>query len=66
MIENEGYTIEQYPNHNRIIITAPQTWKTITSTLTTPVQRRVKLSENELSILLLAAKKMYEKEVADE
>ena len=60
MIVIDDYTIEQYINENKIVITLPQTLYTITNTITPMTQRRVELSNNELAAILVAVKAMYE------
>lgn len=60
MIICDGYAIEQYPLQNRIVITLPQTADTIQDTYTMPQNRRVKLTSDELTAILIAVKGMYE------
>lgn len=60
MIICDGYGIEQYPLQNRIVITLPPTIHTVQDTHTIPQDRRVKLTSNELTAILLAVKGMYE------
>lgn len=60
MIYVDGYSIEQYPLQNRIVITLPQTVHTIQDTLTMPQNRRVKLTSDELTAILVAVKGMYD------
>lgn len=61
MIISDGYAIEQYPLQNRIVITLPQTADTIQNTLTMPQNRRMKLTSNELTAILVSVKGMYER-----
>lgn len=60
MIICDGYAIEQYPLQNRIVVALPQTADTIQDTQTMPQNRRVKLTSNELTAILVAVKGMYE------
>ena len=60
MITNDGYSITQYVNQNKIVITLPQTTHTLMNTVTPVAQRRVELSDNELTAILVAVKAMYE------
>lgn len=60
MIICDGYSIEQYPLQNRIVIILPPTVHTVQDTHTIPQDRRVKLMSNELMAILVAVKGMYE------
>lgn len=60
MIYVDGYSIEQYPLQNRVVITLPQTIYTVQDTQAMPQNRRVELTSNELTAILVAAKGMYE------
>ena len=60
MIYVDGYSIEQYPLQNRIVLTLPPTAHTIQDTHTMPQNRRVELTRNELTAILVAVKGMYE------
>lgn len=62
MIICDGYAIEQYPQQNRIVVALPQTADTIQDTLTMPQNRRVKLTNEELTVILFTVKRMYELE----
>lgn len=62
MIICDGYAIEQYPLQNRIVVALPQTADTIQDTLTMPQNRRVKLTNEELTVILFTVKRMYELE----
>lgn len=60
MLLLDGYTIEQYPKQNKIIINLPQTFTTCTTT-TQPIQeRRNSLNESELSEILYLVKSYFE------
>ena len=60
MIYTDGYSIEQYTLQNRIVITLPPTDYTVQDTQMLPQNRRVKLTSNELTAILVAVKGMYE------
>lgn len=62
MIAIDSYSIEQYPNKNRIVITLPQTLVTLTDTASPIAERRISLDERELATLLGIVKRMYEVE----
>lgn len=49
---NDGYSLIYYKNRNQIVISLPQTLKTLTNTLEPVVDRRVDVEEKELAILL--------------
>lgn len=66
MIYVDGYSIEQYPLQNRIVITLPQTVHTVQDTQTMPQNRRVELTRDELTAILVAVKGMYEWRGEDE
>ena len=63
MIVMDDYTIEQYPERNSIVITMPQTFTTVQSTSDKVVDRRVCLTQNELTAILVAVKGMFEYKV---
>lgn len=60
MIVCDGYSIEQYTLQNRIVITLPPTDHTVQDTQMLPQNRRVVLTSNELTAILVAVKGMYE------
>lgn len=60
MITCDDYSIEQYPLQNRIVITLPPTDYTVQDTQMLPQNRRVMLTSNELTAILVAVKGMYE------
>lgn len=60
MIVCDGYSIEQYPLQNRVVITLPPTVHTVQDTHMMPQNRRNKLTRNELTAILVAVKGMYE------
>lgn len=60
MIVIDDYSIEQYPLQNRVVINLPQTVHTVQDTQMMPQNRRVELTNNELTAILVAVKGMYE------
>lgn len=54
------YTLIQYTNQNRIVIYLPQTFDTLTTTIQTPSNRRVELTDTEEAAILVAVKAMFE------
>lgn len=66
MIIIGGYNIEQYPKENKIVINLPQTFETLTTTVTPTERRRILLTENELAAILVAVKGMYDLSDKDE
>ena len=52
MIISDGYTIEFYPKANRIEICLPQTMTTISNTVRMVSNRRINLTDGELSAIL--------------
>jgi len=62
MIQIEGYSIEQYPKQNTIIIKLPQTLGTCTSTVGAIAYRREVLNDDELATFLHLIRTYFEKE----
>ena len=60
MMYADGYSIEQYPLQNKVVITLPPTVYTMQDMLVVPQNRRVELTMNELLAILVAVKGMYE------
>lgn len=56
----DGYTINQYPTRNAIVITLPQRWDTLTNTFVPITDRRIALTDAEEAALLVAVKAMFE------
>ena len=61
MIISDGYSIEYYPNSNKIEIVMPQTVTTITNTVAMISNRRTDITELELTAILVAVKAMLER-----
>lgn len=60
MTVSDGYTIQQYPEKNAIVITLPQRWDSLTNTLVPVSDRRATLTDLEEAALLVAVKAMFE------
>ena len=60
MMAYDGYSIEQYPLQNKVVITLPPTIYTMQDMPVKPRNRRVELTMNELLAILIAVKGMYE------
>lgn len=60
MLMSDGYSIEQYPKQNRIVITMPQTMRTVTNTVGVIGERKDKLTDTELIAILSVAKMCFE------
>ena len=65
MVTNsDGYSIRQEINNNQIIISLPQTMRTLNNTVkSVSYERRLALTETEEASLLMMVKTMLEKEV---
>ena len=63
---SDGYSIRQEINNNQIIISLPQTIRTLNNTVeSVSYERRLALTETEEASLLMMVKTMLEKEVED-
>lgn len=60
MIISEGYSIEEYPNQNKLVITLPQTLNTCVSTVGPIEQRKEKLNYVEKATILSIVKTVYQ------
>lgn len=56
----DGYTINQYPTRNAIVIALPQRLDTLTNTVVPVSGRRIALTDAEEAALLAAVKAMFE------
>lgn len=63
MLASNGYSIIYYKNRNQIVISLPQTSKTLTNTLEPVVDRRVNVEEKELAILLNVTRTIFLNEI---
>lgn len=60
MTVSDGYTLTQYPKQNMIVITLPQRWDSLTTTVAPISDRREMLTDLEETALLMAVKAMFE------
>lgn len=60
MIKIEGYSIQEYPKQNKIVICLPQTMETCTNTVEEIRERKDVLSDIEQSIILTIVKSIYQ------
>lgn len=61
MIIGEGYSVKYVPKDNQIIITLPQTFKTITNTVQMVANRKVDISDEDLGLLVEMTKYICER-----
>lgn len=59
MLTNNGYSLIYYKNLNQIVIRLPQTWKTLTNTLDSVVDRRIDVEDKELAKLLATTQDIF-------
>lgn len=62
MVTCKGYSIYQDVQNNKIVITLPQTYRTLVSTDSEPVNRRLQVSPGEEAILLAVVMEMFKLE----
>ena len=60
MIISDGYALRQEIINNRIVITLPQTWSTISNTVNPICNRKLELSESDEVMLLSLIRYIYE------
>ncbi|MBQ6536823.1 MAG: hypothetical protein IJI40_08630 [Firmicutes bacterium] len=65
MITVDGYSLLCLKNENKIIISLPQTWDTLTNTMEQPVERRTEIDDSELIAILLMTKYLFERKEAE-
>lgn len=61
MIESNGYVLVYKPKENQIVITLPQTFSTLTNTLSPVVERRIDICTEEEAAILNVVKAIFEK-----
>ena len=61
MIVSEGYSAEYYPQCNQIVITMPQTVKTITNTVQMVTDRKMDITDDDLCLLVAVTKYICER-----
>lgn len=59
MITSNDYYLNYYPNRNQIVISLPQTWRTLTNTTSPVIDRRIDVKESELMCLLEVAQVIF-------
>lgn len=62
MVVINGYSIIQYPNQNKIVICMPPTTETVTNTIEQVRNRKQRLSNDELTFLLIYTISKFENE----
>ncbi len=62
MVTCKGYSIYQDVQNNKIVITLPQTNRTLVSTASEPVNRRLQVSPGKEAILLEVVMEMFKLE----
>lgn len=62
MVTCKGYSIYQDVQNNKIVITLPQTNRTLVCTTSEPVNRRLQVSPGEEAILLAVVMEMFKLE----
>lgn len=60
IIDEEGYSIVYHKNRNQIIINLPQTWETLSNTVTPISNRNSDLSDAKQAVILSVVKKLME------
>ena len=60
MIVSDGYTVEYFPKNNQIVITLPQTFKTISNTVQMVVNRKVDITNDDLVPIMSLVKYICE------
>ena len=61
MIISDGYSAEYYPQSNQIVITMPQTARTLTTTVQMVTNRKVGISDEDLCLLVEMTKYICER-----
>lgn len=61
IISEDGYTISYNKTYNDILIILPQTKTTITNTIGEVVDRKVDISQSELTLLLNVARLIFKR-----
>lgn len=61
MIVSDGYSAEYYPQSNQIVITMPQTFKTITNTVQMLTNRKMDITDDDLALIMSLVKYICER-----
>ena len=59
MLTSNGYNLVYDKKRNVIVISLPQTWRTLTNTFEPVVDRRIDVEEKDLAILLTATQAIF-------
>ena len=61
MIVSDGYTVSYEPKNNRIIVTLPQTYQTITNMIAMVSNRKIYITPEDEMIILNVVKAIMER-----
>ena len=61
MIICEGYSVKYVPKDNQIIITLPQTFKTINNTIQMVIDRKMDITDDDLALIITLVKYICER-----
>ena len=61
MIICEGYSVKYVPKDNQIIITLPQTFKTINNTIQMINDRKMDITDDDLALIITLVKYICER-----
>ena len=61
MIVSDGYSAEYYPQSNQIVITLPQTVKTINNTIQMVTDRKMDITDDDLALIMSLVKYICER-----
>ena len=61
MIVSEGYSVEYVPKNNQIVITLPQTIKTINNTVQMVTNRKMDITDDDLALIMSLVKYICER-----
>ena len=61
MIISDGYSAEYYPQSNQIVITMPQTARTLTTTVQMVTDRKMDITEDDLALIMSLVKYICER-----
>lgn len=61
MIVSKGYSVRYVPKDNQIIITLPQTFKTINNTIQMVTDRKMDITDDDLGLIMSLVKYICER-----
>jgi len=61
MIVSDGYSAEYYPQSNQIVITMPQTARTLTTTVQMVTNRKMDITDDDLALIMSLVKYICER-----